>query len=163
MEATTGPGSAELERSARYVVGLFLATVALGIVLLVAFDTDVQTIDARELVQRKVDAREFFAGDYLFIVLYAVLSPIALWRFGGGLRGRARSWTRVGGLILVAAGLFDCAENALILSATGSGSQEAVDAAHGVAVPMTALFLIGAALVIVANARAIRVLRARGG
>jgi hypothetical protein len=148
-------------RRAAAVLALLLATVTVGIVLLVAFDTDVQTVNARELVQRGHDAREFFAGDYVFILLYAVLSPIALWRFGAGLGRSPRLWTWAGALLLVGAGLFDSTENALLLSATGSPSQGSVDAAHVVAVPKTVLFVLGALLVLAANARAIAVLRTR--
>ncbi|HYU59408.1 MAG TPA: hypothetical protein VEK39_01495 [Solirubrobacterales bacterium] len=142
-------------------VGLFAATLVLGIVLLIAFEPDIQDIDADELVARSDDARAFLAADYLFIVLYAILSPIAIWRFGTTLGdGSPPLWIRLAPLCLAAAGVFDAIENTLLLSATDSASSGAVDAAHAVAIPKVALFVAGAALAIAALVRAIQVLRA---
>jgi hypothetical protein len=152
-----------LRSHARAVVVIFAATVALGIVLLLAFEPDVQTIDADELVDRSGDARAFLIADFVFIVLYAVLSPLAIRRFGEALgAGRSPAWIRVGALALLGAGLFDAIENTLLLIATDSASQGTVDAAHAVAVPKIALFAAGALLAILAVARAIRVLLAEG-
>jgi len=129
-------------------------------VLLIAFEPDIQDIDADELVARSDDARAFLAADYLFIVLYAILSPIAIWRFGTTLGdGSPPLWIRLAPLCL-AAGVFDAIENTLLLSATDSASSGAVDAAHAVAIPKGALFVAGAALAIAALVRAIQVLRA---
>jgi uncharacterized membrane protein len=145
-----------------WVAILFAATVVLGLVLLFAFDTDVQTIDADELVRRKDDARAFFAGDYVFVVLYAVLSPIAIWRFGAALTGGSPpTWIKLS-LLLTAGGVFDAIENALLLSSTGSASQDRVDAAHAVAIPKTIFFVAGAVVSITALVRAVRVLRTSG-
>jgi hypothetical protein len=54
----------------------------------------------------------------------------------------------------------DATENALLLSATGSPSEGAVDAAHALEVPKVSLFLAGAALAVVVNLRAAKALRA---
>ncbi len=143
-----------------WVAILFAAVVVLGILLLIAFDSNVQTIDADELVRRKDDARAFFAGDYVFVVLYAVLSPIAYWRFGAALTGGSPpTWIKLT-LLLAAGGVFDATENALLLSSTGSASQGRVDAAHAVAIPKTVFFVAGAVFAIAAVLRAVRVLRA---
>ncbi|MDX6697134.1 MAG: hypothetical protein QOE65_531 [Solirubrobacteraceae bacterium] len=142
---------------ARVVLALFAATLVVGLILLVAFDTDVQSVDARELVSRRHAARQFFAGDYVFLALYGPLSALALWRFGAAL---GAGWIRLGAGLLLLASAFDAAENALLLSATGSVSQDTVDAAHTVAVPKTIFFVAGAAFALAANWRAGRVLRA---
>jgi hypothetical protein len=100
---------------------MLAATVVLGIVLSIFFEPEIQTIDADELVARKDDARAFLAADYLFIVFYAVLSPLAAWRFGSALTGGSPPrWIMAAALLLVAAGLVDATENALLVSATGS-------------------------------------------
>jgi hypothetical protein len=147
-EAAPGEG----ERRAQVVLALLVATIALGVVLLVAFDPDVQTVDAGELVDRRDDARAFLVADYAFVVLYAVLSPLAIWRFG------ARP-ARLAAPLLAAAGLVDATENTLLLAATGTVSEGAVDAAHALAVPKIALFVAGALLAMVVNVRAVQVLR----
>src|SRR5919108_374376 len=94
-------------------VGLFAATLVLGVVLLIAFEPNVQDIDAPELAARSDDARSFLIADYFFIVLYAVLSPLAIWRFGSAVAARPPWWSRLGPLLLVSAGVFDAIENAL--------------------------------------------------
>jgi hypothetical protein len=138
---------------------VFSAVVVVGILLLIAFEPDVQTMDADELVKNKDDARAFFAGDYVFILLYAVLSPLAYWRFGSALTGGSPpTWIKLT-LLLAAGGVFDAIENALLLSSTGSASQDRVDAAHAVAIPKTILFVAGALFAIAVLVRAIRVLR----
>jgi hypothetical protein len=142
---------------ARVVLALFAATLVAGLILLVAFDVDVQTVDAEELVARQDDARAFFAGDYVFVVLYGVLSPLAIWRFGAAV---GAGWMRFAALALLGAAVFDATENALLLAATGSVSQDTVDAAHAVAIPKTVLFLVGAALALAVDWRAARALRA---
>lgn len=135
------------------VLALFAATLLLGLVLLVFFDPEVQTVSSDELVARRNDARAFLIADYFFVLLYAVLSPIAIWRF-------ARALPAV--LLLAAAGVVDATENTLLLTATGTGSEGAVDAAHALELPKVALFVLGAVLALVVNVRAARVLR-RGG
>jgi hypothetical protein len=142
---------------------MLAATVVLGIVLLIFFEPEIQTIDADELVARKDDARAFLAADYLFIVFYAVLSPLAAWRFGSALTGGSPPrWIMAAALLLVAAGLVDATENALLVSATGSVSEDAVDVAHGLAIPKVALFVAGALLAVAVNVRAAKALRDRG-
>jgi uncharacterized membrane protein len=140
---------------------LLAATVALGILLSVAFDVEVQTVDADELVARSDDARAFLIADLFFIGLYAVLLPLAIWRFGAAITGGSPPlWVKAAALLLVGAGLADLTENVLLLTATGSISEGAVDAAHAAAVPKTVLFVAGAALALAVSVRAIRVLRA---
>lgn len=144
------------------VLGLLAATVALGIVLLVAFEPEVQTVDAAELVERSDDARAFLVADYFFIAIYAVLSPIAIWRFGSALgAGTPPGWIKLTALLLAAAGIVDATENTLLLSATGSVSEGAVDAAHALEIPKVSLFLAGAVLALVVNFRALQTLRRR--
>jgi hypothetical protein len=148
---------------ARVVLALFAATLAVGIVLLVAFEPEVQTVSAEELVERRDDARAFLIADYVFVLLYAVLSPLAIWRFGSALAsGSPPGWIKLTALLLVAAGAVDATENTLLLSATGSLSEDAVDAAHALEVPKITLFTAGAILAIVANVRAARTLREPG-
>jgi hypothetical protein len=140
---------------ARAVLIMFGLTLTMGIVLLVAFEPEVQTIDPRELVARQSDARQFLVADYLFIAFYAVLSPIAIWRFGATFTGGSPPvWIKLTALVLVAAGVVDATENALLLSATDSVSEGAVDAAHALEIPKTTLFIAGTLLAIVANIRA---------
>ena len=138
---------------ALFVVAAFAASLVMGLVLIVAFDADVQTIDAGELVERKDDARAFLIADYLFIVLYAIVSPIAQRRFG------PTGWLRWAPFLLAAAGVVDAAENTLLLTATDSISEDTVDAAHALALPKVVLFVAGALLAVGILVRAIRVLR----
>ena len=146
---------------ARSVVLLLVATVVLGLVLVIAFDPGVQTLDAQELVDRKDDARAFLIADLFFIAVYAVLSPLAIWRFGSALGGGSPpAWIKAAAIFLAAAGIADVTENVLLLSAAGSISEGAVDAAHVAAIPKVVLFIVGAALAIAVNVRAIRTLRA---
>ena len=162
MEAAAASADGAIRSRARAVLGLLAATLALGIVLLIAFEPEVQTIDAAELVERSDDARAFLIADYFFIALYAVLSPIAIWRFGSALgAGTPPGWIKLTALLLIAAGIVDATENTLLLSATGSVSEDAVDAAHGLEIPKVGLFLVGAVLAVVANFRALQVLRGR--
>src|SRR5919106_1001643 len=84
----TVTGQSELRSRALFVVACFATTLAFGLVLLFAFDPDVQGIDADELVERAGDARAFLIADLFFPLLYGVLSPIAQLRFGAALRGR---------------------------------------------------------------------------
>jgi hypothetical protein len=144
------------------VLIMFAATLTLGIVLIVAFEPDIQTTDAKDLVARRDDARAFLAVDYVFIAFYAVLSPLAIWRFGSALTsGSPPRWIKLTALLLVAAGLVDATENALLLSATGSVSEGAVDVAHALKIPKFTLFGLGAALALRANVWAWRELRRR--
>ena len=141
---------------------MFTATLALGIVLLIAFEPEIQTIDADELVARSDDARAFLIADYVFVAFYAILSPLAIWRFGSALTGGSPpGWIKLTALLLMAAGLVDATENTLLLSATDSESEGAVDAAHALEIPKVILFVSGTLLAIVANLRAVKALRQR--
>ena len=141
------------------MVAAFAATLALGLVLLFAFEPDVQTIEAEDLVRREDDARGFLIADYLFIALYAVLSPIAQRRFGSALGrpglGRLLRWAP---LLMPAAGAVDAVENTLLLSATDSVYERTVDAAHALAVPKVVLFVAAALLSVGVLVRALRTL-----
>ena len=152
----------ETTNLARVVLALFVATIALGILLLIAFEPDVQNIDAPELVERSDDARAFLIADYFFILLYALLSSIAIWRFGRSGSGHGiPTWIRLAVVLLLAAGLVDATENTLLLSSTGSVAEGRVDAAHALAVPKVLLFVGGALLALLVNVRALRVVRSR--
>jgi hypothetical protein len=149
----------EIRGRAVTVLAVFVATLALGIVLLVAFEPDVQTLDADELVTRSDDARAFLIADYFFIALYAALSPWAIWRFGAAVADAdPAGWMKLTAVLLAAAGVADAAENTLLLSATGAVSEGAVDAAHAVAWPKVAFFIAGAVGAIAANVRAAQTL-----
>jgi hypothetical protein len=142
---------------------MLAVTVAVAALLLVAFEPEIQTVSAEELVARSDDARAFLIADYVFVLCYAVLSPIAIWLFGSALAGgKPPPWIQLAALALIAAGLVDATENALLLSATDSVSEGAVDAAHALEIPKVGLFVLGAALAIAVNVRAAReLLRAR--
>ena len=64
--------------------------------------------------------------------------------------------------LLAAAGIVDAIENALLLTASGSGSQDTVDTAHALAAPKVLLFVAGAALALATNWRALGVVRGAG-
>ena len=158
MEATARDENT-IRARARAVAGAFAATLALGLVLTVAFEPDVQTADAAELVARESDARSFFIADYVFIALYAVLSPIAIWRYAAVAMPGPPWWILATVVLLPLAGLVDATENALLWSAAGSLSPDAVDGAHSLAIPKVALFVAGAVGSIAALVHAIRTLR----
>jgi hypothetical protein len=142
-------------------VALFGATLALGLVLLFAFEPDVQTVDAAELVRRSDDARAFLVADFFFVALYAVLSPIAQWRFGAAIGGGSPPpWVRAAALLLALAGLVDATENVLLFTATDSVAAGTVDAAHALEVPKVSLFVAGTAMSILVLVRAVREVRA---
>jgi hypothetical protein len=162
MEAAIPGAEGATRTRAWVVVALFVATLTLGIVLLVAFDPDVQTINAYELAVRKGDAHAFLTGDYCFVALYALLTPIAIWRFGSALSGgRPPLWVMLAAVLLIGAGVFDLAENTLLWSAADIVSSRRVDAAHAVAIPKTVLFVGGALLALAVDYRAVRVLARR--
>ena len=147
---------------AKAVLASLGATVLLGLLILLLFDVQVQTIDAEELRERRDDARAFFAADFVFVAVYAVLTPAALWRFGRGLARHGRTIALLAAGLLVAAGVVDAIENALLLAASGSGSQGSVDTAHGLAAPKVLLFVAGAALALATTWRALGVVRGAG-
>ena len=142
------------------VLALFALALPVGIALLVVFDPEIQRIDARELVARKDDARRFIVADYVFILIYGVLFPIAVWRFGRALAPESPPrWAKLTVVMGVAAGLVDAVEDTLLLTATGSVSEGTVDAAHALEVPKIALFVTGVTLAAVASLRALRTVR----
>ena len=105
---------------------------------------------------------QFLVADYLFIALYAILSPIAIWRFGSSINGGSPPlWIKLAALLLLAAGVVDATENTLLFSATDAVSEDAVDAAHSLEIPKVTLFTAGTLLAIAVNARAVRGLRRR--
>jgi hypothetical protein len=162
MAAVPGDSGGELRWRATAVCATFGAAVLLGLALLVFFEPDVQQAEAGELVARKDGARAFFAADYVFILIYALASPLAISRFGAAAGGPNPWWLTGAVLLLPLAGLVDAAENALLLSGTGSVSPNAVDLAHALAIPKIALFVAGTACSIAVLVRAIRVLRSSG-
>ena len=141
------------------VLAAFGTTLLFGLALTVFFEPDVQQAGTAELVERQDDARSFFAADYVFIVLYALLSPIAIRRFGEVLQGDPPRRLTAAVLLLPLAGLVDATENALLLSATDAPSEGAVDFAHALAIPKIALFVAGAACAVAVVVRAVKELR----
>ena len=135
----------------------FGASLAVALILLVLFEPDVQTMSAEELYARRDDARAFLVGDFVFILLYGVLSPIVLWRFW---RASGSRWAAAGAVLLACAAVVDVAEGVLLMSATDGVSQGAVDAAHGLEIPKVGLFVAGLIPAVVANVQAARFLRA---
>ena len=159
--AATEPAGPERGRARAWaVVGCFAATVAFGLMLALAFEPDVQEVDAAELVARSDDARAFLVADLFFPLLYGVLSPIAQWRFGRSLTGASPPrWVAAAALLLAAAAACDLTENVLLLSSTDSESPGTVDAAHAIAVPKLAFFVAGALLAVAVLVRALVELR----
>ena len=155
-----GSGEAPDRRRALPVVAAFVATVAYGLLLLLAFEPDVQEAGAAELVRRADEARRFLVADLFFPLIYGVLTPLAQWRFGRELTGGSPpKWVAAAAVLLAAGAVCDLTENALLLSATGSESPGAVDAAHAIAVPKLVLFVAGAALSLAVLGRAAMALR----
>ena len=144
------------------VLVLFASTLAVGIVLVAAFEPEIQTLGAADLVSQRDDARAFLAADYVFVALYAVLSPLVIWRFGRAIgSGSPPRWIGLAAALLLGAGLVDATENTLLLSATDSVSRDAVDAAHALEIPKVLLFLSGTLLALAVNVRAAGTLRRR--
>jgi hypothetical protein len=156
--ATEGIGAGERSRAGG-VLGAFGASVLLGLALLVFFEPDVQQADAAELVARSDDARAFFVADYVFIVLYGIVSPLAIRRYGAEIEGGPQWWVTAAVLLLPLAGVVDATENALLYSATDTISADTVDFAHALAIPKIVLFVAGAACAVAVVVRAIRALR----
>lgn len=140
------------------VLAAFGASLIVALILLVFFEPDVQTVSAEELYARRDDARAFLAGDFVFILLYGVVSPIVLWRFW---RATGSRWAAAAAVLLACAAVVDVTEGVLLMSATDAVSEGAVDAAHGLEIPRVGLFVAGLVAAIVANVGAARLLRAR--
>ena len=130
------------------------ATIAYGAFLLLAFDPGVEMLDPDELVAEQDDARAFLIADLFFPLIYGALLPLAIWRYS------EERWARIAALLFVAAGLVDWLENGLLLSATDSPSEGAVDAAHAAGIVNLVLFTAAALPGLVLLYRAFRELRA---
>jgi hypothetical protein len=129
------------------------AVIAYGLALLIAFEPDVEMLDAAELAASD-DAVPFLVADLFFPPIYGILLPLAMWRFG------AERWVKIAALLLVAAALVDWAENVPLLTATDSVSEGAVDVGHAAGWVNIVLFTAGALPALVLLVRAARVLRA---
>jgi hypothetical protein len=141
-----------LRSRAGALIAAALGVIAYGVLLLVAFDPGVERLDADELA-RSGDANAFLIADLVFPVLYGALLPLAMWRFS------AERWARVAALLLVAAGLVDWVENALLLAATDEVSESAVDAGHVAGWVNVVLFTAGALPGLVLLVRAVQAVR----
>ena len=140
-----------MRREARDLLIAAAAVLVFSAVLLVAFEPGVELVDARELVERKDDARAFLVTDYFFMALYGTLLPLAMWRYG-----RPATWVKVAALLLVAASLVDVVENTLLLTSTGAVNEGRVDAGHIAGVVNIVLFTAGAVPGLLLLARALR-------
>jgi hypothetical protein len=153
--ATTSPAGGTSERTrAKFLLWATAAVIAYGLLLLIAFNPDVEMLDAAELAESD-DAVPFLVADLFFPPLYGILLPLAMWRFS------AARWARIAALLLVVAGVVDWAENVLLLTATDSPSEGVVDAGHAAGWVNVGLFTAGALPGLVLLVRAIRALRAR--
>jgi hypothetical protein len=143
-------GATSEERSrAKALLAATAAVIAYGLVLLIAFDPGVETLDAGELAASD-DAVPFLVADLFFPLLYGAVLPLAMWRFSG------ERWARAAALLFAAAGLIDWVENTLLLSATDAPSEGAVDAGHVAGWVNIVLFSSAALPGLVLLARAIR-------
>jgi len=161
--STVTPRNLEARRRAWIVVRVFVITAVLGVILLAAFNPSIQTMTASELAHHKSDARSFLFVDYGFIALYAVLAPMAIWRFGRELRETRPPpvWVLITVSLLVLAGLLDLAENSLLLSSTISQNPQAVDVAHVLSITLNVLFVAGVLMSVCVVVVAARVLMTR--
>jgi hypothetical protein len=152
--ATTSPAGGTSERArAKFLLAAAAAVIAYALLLLIAFNPDVEMLDAAELAESD-DAASFLVADLFFPPVYGILLPLAMWRFS------AARWARIAALLLVVAGVVDWAENILLLTATDSPSEGAVDAGHAAGWVNVVLFTAGALPGLVLLVRAIRALRA---
>jgi hypothetical protein len=152
--ATSPAGATSEERSrAKVLLAATAAVIAYGLVLLIAFDPGVEMLDAGELA-RSDDANAFLIADLLFPLLYGALLPLAMWRFS------TARWARIAALLFVAAGLIDWVENTLLLSATDSPSEGAVDAGHAAGWVNVVVFTAATLPGLILLWRAMRALRA---
>jgi hypothetical protein len=150
---STSPDAATSERArAKFLLWATAAVIAYGLVLLIFFEPDVETLDAGELAESD-DAVPFLVADLFFPPLYGILLPLAMVRFS-----RAR-WVLVAAGLLFLAGDVDWAENVMLLIATDSANQSLVDAAHVAGWVNIVLFTAGALPGLVLVWRAIQALR----
>lgn len=159
-EPAPGPTSAspvaatsESRSRAKALLAAAAAVIAYGLVLLIAFDPSVERLDAGELSESD-DAVPFLVADLFFPVLYGVLLPLAMWRFS------TERWVTIAALLLFVAGDIDWLENVLLLTATDTPSEGAVDAGHVAGWVNIVLFTAGALPGLVLLWRAVQVLRA---
>lgn len=147
---SASPAGATSERSrAKTLVAASAAVIAYGLVLLIAFEPDVEMLDAGELAASD-DAVPFLVADLFFPLVYGALLPLAIWRFA------QERWAKAAALLLALAGLVDWLENVLLLTSTGSASEGAVDAGHVAGWVNVVLFTAGALPGLVLLARAVR-------
>ncbi len=138
--------------AARALLATFAAALVVGALFPVLTEPGVQVVGVEELVARRSDALAYFTLDLLFVVLYAVVGPIVLWRFGrarsGTPDGRVPRRIGVAAVSLVLGGMCDAVENVLLLGASTSGNREAVDLAHALAWPKYAFAAVALVLVL---------------
>jgi hypothetical protein len=151
--ASPAGATSESRSRAKALLAGAATVIAYGLVLLIAFEPDVEMLDAAELAASD-DAVPFLVADLFFPVIYGILLPLTMWRFS------AERWVKVAALLFVVAGDVDWLENVLLLTATGSVSEGAVDAAHVAGWVNVVLFTAAALPGLVLLWRAIRVLRA---
>jgi hypothetical protein len=150
--------------AARALLAAFAAALVVGALFPVLTEPGVQGVGVQELVARRSDAVAYFTLDLVFVVVYAVVGPIVLWRFGrarsGTPEGRVPRWIGIATVSLVVGGMCDAVENVLLLGASTSGNREAVDLAHALGWPKYAFGAVGFVLVLAVLPDAWR--RARG-
>lgn len=144
---------------------MFAVVVAAAALFWVLTEPDVQNAGVEELVERRSDAVAFFTYDYVFVVVYGVIAPVALWRFGasalvGTRPGTPPAWLVASALLLGAGALFDAVENTVLLLASSNGDAGWVDLGHALAVPKYALGGIGGLIALRAVWMAARTVRA---
>jgi hypothetical protein len=144
--------TSETRARAKFLLAAAAAVIAYGLVLLIVFDPGVEMLDAGELSESD-DAVPFLVADLFFPVLYSILLPLAMVRFSSA------RWVVVAAALLFFAGDFDWVENALLLTATDSPSEGAVDAAHVVGWINVVVFTAGALPALVLLWRAIQAVR----
>ena len=134
---------------AKFLLWATAAVIAYGLVLLIFFEPDVETLSAAELAESD-DAVPFLVADLFFPPLYGILLPLAMLRFSSA------RWALVAAGLLFVAGDVDWAENIMLLIATDSASEGLVDAAHVAGWVNIVLFTAGALPGLVLVAQAIR-------
>ena len=154
----------QLRARAWLVLGVFIASVAYGVMLVAAFDPSVQNLDSGELFARTDDARAFLVADLFFPLLYGLGFPITAWRFGRCLtRGRPPWFFVAASLALATGAVLDLVENALLLVAVDRESPALVDTAHVIAVPKLLAGVTGNLLALAVVGRAVLSLRRHQG
>lgn len=148
------------------LIAVFGTALVVSALFWIVTEPGIQGAPVDELIRRRSDAVAFFTLDYVFVVVYAVAGPIALWRFGRTLAsggGRMPSWLALAVSLLVLGGIADAVENTLLLTASSSGSASSVDLAHALVLPKYGLGGLGFLLSVRAVWLAVRALRGAGG